>query len=42
MSHVTSGNQRQVDDKVDSLSAAVFVIVPLRLMAAHLIAQMVH
>lgn len=40
--YVTSGNRGQADDKVDSPSAAVFVIVPLRLMAAHLIAQMVH
>lgn len=42
MSHVISGNRGKVNDKVDSPSAAMFVIVPLPLMVAHLIAQMVH
>lgn len=38
----TGDNQGQVDDKGDPPDAAVFVIVPLCLPAAHLITQMAH
>lgn len=38
----SSDSQGQVDDEGDSPDAAVFVIVPLCLPAAHLITQMAH
>lgn len=38
----SSDSQGQVDDKGDSPDAAVFVIAPLCLPAAHLITQMAH